>query len=154
MNRWLIKSEPDAFSFSDLEAVASEPWNGVRNYQARNFLRQMKLGDRCLFYHSNVTPPGIVGLARVVREHTPDNLQFDPESRYYDPRSDSQNPRWSMVDIAAVRPLPRFVSLSELRECPAWEQSPLVKKGARLSVLPVRLEEWKALEALLGEQLN
>lgn len=154
MNRWLIKSEPDVFSFADLQAREKEPWNGVRNYQARNFLRQMEVGDLCLFYHSNAAPPCVVGVARVVTVSLPDDLQFDPTSSYYDPKSSPENPRWSMVEVAAVQALPRPVTLAELRDCPAWEGSPLVRKGARLSVFPVTEEEWTGLEALLGERLG
>ena len=134
---WLIKSEPDVFSYADLVWAGREPWNGIRNYQARNFLRQMRLGDLCLFYHSNASPPGVVGLARVVGESRPDDLQFDPASAYFDPRSDPADPRWSMVEVAPCRELPRLLSLAELRELPAWEDSPLTRPGTRLSVLPI-----------------
>ena len=141
---WLIKSEPDTFSFADLQAVEHEPWNGIRNYQARNFLRQMAAGDLCLFYHSNARPPGIVGVARVVRPAYPDDLQFDPASEYYDPKSSAENPRWSMVDVAAAAPLPQVVTLDDLRQLPAWATSPLTQKGSRLSVMPVEPEQFAA----------
>lgn len=142
---WLIKSEPDVFSFADLLRVGREPWNGIRNYQARNFLRQMKVGDLCLFYHSNARPPGIAGVARVVREAYPDDLQFDPASEYYDPKSDPANPRWSMVDVEPMQKLPRLLPLDELREMPEWESSPLVQKGTRLSVFPVTPAQYMAV---------
>lgn len=142
---WLIKSEPDVFSYADLERVGREPWNGIRNYQARNFLRQMRAGDLCLFYHSNAKPPAIVGIARVVREHYPDDLQFDPQSDYYDPKSDPTAPRWSMVDVAPVERLTRALPLEEVRALPAWAESPLVQKGTRLSVLPVTAEQFEAV---------
>ena len=137
MAYWLLKSEPDVFSFADLQAVRREPWNGIRNYQARNFLRQMVPGDLGLFYHSNTQPPHIAGVLRVVREAYPDDLQFDPASEYYDPKSTPANPRWSMVDVEPVGPLPRLLSLEELRTRPEWQDSPLTRKGARLSVFPV-----------------
>ncbi len=137
MNFWLIKSEPAVFGFSDLQAVAAEPWNGVRNYQARNFLRQMRRGDLCLFYHSNAKPPGVAGVAKVVREAYPDDLQFDPQSPYVDPASTPQNPRWSAVDVAAVAPLPNFLPLAVLREVAELAAMPLLQKGSRLSVMPI-----------------
>lgn len=140
---WLIKSEPDVFSFADLQAVEHEPWNGIRNYQARNFLRQMAVGDLCLFYHSNAKPPGIVGVARVVRSAYADDLQFDPDSEYYDPKSSAENPRWSMVDVAAVAVFPHTVTLDNLRATPHWEASPLTQRGNRLSVIPVTESEYR-----------
>lgn len=149
MAYWLIKSEPDVFSYADLVRAGREPWNGIRNYQARNFLRQMRLGDLCLFYHSNAKPPGVVGVARVVGESRPDDLQFDPSSAYFDPRSDPADPRWSMVEVAPHRELPRLLTLPELRELSAWQDSPLTRPGTRLSVLPVTPEQMQAaLEAV------
>lgn len=154
MPAWLIKSEPDVFSFADLLRVGREPWNGVRNYQARNFLRQMRLGDLCLFYHSVTRPPGVVGVARVSREAWPDDLQFDPASPYYDPASTPEAPRWSMVEVEAVRALPRPVTLDELRALEPWHSSPLLARGTRLSVLPVTPEQGRAvLGAEVWEEL-
>lgn len=150
---WLIKSEPDVFSYADLTRVGREPWNGVRNYQARNFLRQMQEGDLCLFYHSNARPPGLAGMARVVRAAYPDDLQFDPASEYYDPRSGPENPRWSMVDVAPVLALPRLLPLDELRDLPAWQDSPLTRKGTRLSVFPVTGEQVREALAAVGVDL-
>ena len=147
---WLLKSEPDVFSYGDLVRVGREPWNGVRNYQARNFLRQMQEGDLCLFYHSNARPPGLAGVARVVRVAYPDDLQFDPASDYYDPRSGPENPRWSMVDVAPVLALPRLLPLDELRALPAWHDSPLTRKGTRLSVFPVTRGQMEAALAAAG----
>ncbi len=143
MNYWLMKSEPDAFSLDDLEAVESEPWDGVRNYQARNMMRdQMKVGDRIFFYHSNCKVPGIVGIAEVVREGYPDHTAFDPEAGYFDPKSDPDKPRWYMVDVRFVRRLKRTISLQELKEHPELAEMPLVRKGNRLSVMPVAEADW------------
>ncbi len=143
MNYWLMKSEPDAFSLDDLEAVESEPWDGVRNYQARNMMRdQMKVGDRIFFYHSNCKVPGIVGIAEVVREGYPDHTAFDPEAGYFDPKSDPDKPRWYMVDVRFVRRLKRTISLQELKEHPELAAMPLVRKGNRLSVMPVAEADW------------
>ena len=143
MNYWLMKSEPDAFSIDDLEAVAQEPWDGVRNYQARNMMRdQMKVGDQVFFYHSNCKVPGIVGLAEVVREGYPDHTAFDPEANYYDPKSDPDKPRWYMVDLKFLRRLKRTITLQELKEHPQLADMPLVRKGNRLSVMPVAAAEW------------
>lgn len=149
---WLLKSEPDTFSYADLARVGCEPWNGVRNYQARNNLRAMRVGDLCLFYHSNARPLGLAGVARVVREAYPDNLQFDPQSPYHDPKSNPNDPRWSMVDVEPVRAFAALLTLERLRELPEWETSPLISRGTRLSVLPVTDEQFRAAlqEAGLG----
>ncbi|GEM47084.1 EVE domain-containing protein [Deinococcus cellulosilyticus] len=144
MAYWLLKSEPDVFGYQDLERVGKEPWNGVRNYQARNHLRAMQEGDLAFFYHSNSNPPGIAGICRIARSAYPDNLQFDPDSKYFDPKSTEDNPRWSMVDVVPVRPLP-FLSLDTLRGLPELEDMPLLKKGTRLSVMPVTADEWQAI---------
>lgn len=144
MAYWLLKSEPDVFSFADLQAVRREPWNGIRNYQARNFLRQMVPGDLGLFYHSNTQPPHIAGVLRVVREAYPDDLQFDPASEYYDPKSSAEAPRWSMVDVGAVAAFPQPVTLEDLRALPEWAESPLVRRGNRLSVMPLSEAEFQA----------
>ena len=145
---WLLKSEPDTFSYADLERVGVEPWNGVRNYQARNNLRAMQVGDLCLFYHSNAKPMGVAGVARVIRAAYPDNLQFDPSSDYFDPKSNPSEPRWSMVDVTPVTAFPEVLSLNDLRSLPAWSKSPLTQKGTRLSVLPVTPEQFQeALQA-------
>ncbi|WP_027481514.1 EVE domain-containing protein [Deinococcus pimensis] len=159
MRYWLLKSEPDVFSFADLTRVGREPWNGVRNYQARNFLREMSVGDLALFYHSNTKAPGVAGVARVIRAAYPDDLQFDGASPYFDPRSSRDEPRWSMVDVAPVRPLARLVTLDELRALPQLADFALVRRGNRLSVLPVTPAQMEAvlragglsLEALVGE---
>jgi len=137
---WLVKSEPDAFSFDDLLAVPDRTtaWEGVRNHQARNFMRDgMRLGDPVLFYHSNAAPPGVAGVCRVVREAYPDPTAFDPRAPSYDPKSRREAPTWLMVDVQAVAPLPRYVALDALRANPALEGLELLRRGSRLSVMPV-----------------
>jgi len=144
MNYWLMKSEPDAFSLDDLEAVESEPWDGVRNYQARNMMRdEMRVGDQIFFYHSNCKVPGIVGIAEVVREGYPDHTAFNPETKYYDPKSDPDKPRWYMVDVKFKRRLGRTISLQELKAHAELADMPLVRKGNRLSVMPVTEKDWE-----------
>lgn len=145
MAYWLLKSEPDCYSFGDLERLGRDHWNGVRNYQARNFLRQMQPGDLCLFYHSSTRPAGVAGVARVVRAAYPDPSQFDPASDFYDPAANPAEPRWTTVDVQAVGPLPQFVPLDAIRELPAWESSLLTRKGNRLSVLPVTPAQFQAV---------
>lgn len=146
MNYWLMKSEPSAFSIDDLEKMPeqTEHWDGVRNYQARNMMRdQMKVGDRVFFYHSNCETPGIVGLMEVVRESYPDHTAFDPQSKYFDPKSSPEQPRWFMVDIKYLRHTRRVISLAELKELELLENMPLVRKGNRLSIMPVSKAEWE-----------
>ena len=153
MNYWLMKSEPNAFSIDDLQNMPNqtEHWDGVRNYQARNMMRdQMKIGDRVFFYHSNCKVPGIVGLMEVVREGYPDHTAFDPQSKYFDPKSDPNNPRWIMVDIKYIRHTNRVIPLSELKECETLENMQLVRKGNRLSIMPVTTEEWATILKLEG----
>jgi predicted RNA-binding protein with PUA-like domain len=136
MRHWLVKSEPDEYSIDDLERDGSTHWDGVRNYQARNAMVGMAVGDRVLFYHSAVKPPGVVGLAEVVRESYPDFTAWDPTSRYYDPASTPEAPRWFMVDIAFVARLPRLVGLDEIKRNPDLADMMLVTRP-RLSVQPV-----------------
>ncbi len=147
MAYWLMKSEPSEFSIDDLyrRPKRSEHWDGVRNYQARNFMRDMKKGDQVLFYHSNCDTPGVVGIARVVREGYPDHTAFDPDDPHYDPKSDPENPRWMMVDVQYVRKLRRTITLQELKENPRLAAMALVRKGNRLSVMPVSEAEWQAV---------
>lgn len=145
MNYWLMKSEPSAFSIDDLQGMPeqTEHWDGVRNYQARNMMRdQMKVGDQVFFYHSNCETPGIVGLMEVVRTGYPDHTAFDPESKYFDPKSTPEKPRWYMVDIKYIRHTRRVLSLAELKQHEALENMPLVRKGNRLSIMPVSPAEW------------
>ncbi len=148
---WLFKSEPSSYSFDDLQSEDGQTaeWDGVRNYQARNFMRDdMKEGDYILFYHSNAKPPGVVGTARIVREGYPDHTAWDPDSRYYDSKSDPTNPTWMMVDIKAERRLPRFISLNELKANPALADMLVTRRGQRLSVQPVTPEEWAEVLAM------
>lgn len=138
MNFWLIKSEPDVFSIDDLKRVKREPWNGVRNYQARNFMRDgMKVGDLALFYHSNATPPGVAGVAKVVSEAYPDATQFDPQSEYFDEKATKEKPRWQLVDFGFVGKFPAYVPLEEMKNEPALEGMVVLQKGSRLSITPV-----------------
>ena len=150
---WLFKTEPDAFSWNDLENSPKKTtmWDGVRNYQARNLLRDhIRVGDRVLFYHSSVSPPKVVGTARVVMDGYPDPTQFDPKSKYFDPKSDPDNPRWFVVDIRMEKPLKTPVTLPELRGAKTLTEMKLLKKGNRLSVLPVSAKEWKAILSMGG----
>lgn len=145
MNYWLMKSEPSEFSIDDLaeRPKRTEHWDGVRNYQARNMMRdEMKKGDQVLFYHSNCAEPGVVGIAKVVREGYPDHTAFDPEDPHYDPKSDPDHPRWYMVDVQFVRKLKRTITLSELKESSELSEMPLVRRGNRLSVMPVTKPQW------------
>ncbi len=153
MNYWLMKSDPEAYSWDDLKKAPQQTdcWDGVRNYQARNFMRQMKIGDRLFFYHSQVKPPAIMGIARVVKEAYPDPTQFDPSSKYFDPKSTRDNPRWQMVDIRYVSDFNPPISLPELRKIPGLENMVLLQKGSRLSVQPVTKEEWEIICALRGK---
>ena len=142
---WLMKSEPDAFSIQDLQACndQTESWDGVRNYQARNFMRdEMKVGDEILFYHSNCKVPGVVGVAEVASEPHADETAFDPKSKYHDPKSDRDNPRWVLVDVKFVEEFQRTVSLSEMREEKSLEEMKILQKGNRLSITPVRKKEF------------
>jgi predicted RNA-binding protein with PUA-like domain len=148
MAYWLMKSEPDVFGIEDLKACPrqTEHWDGVRNYQARNMMRdEMKPGDQVFFYHSNCKVPGIVGIAEVVREGYPDFTARDPESKYFDPKASEDNPRWFMVDIRFLRQFERTVSLEALKAEPALEDWALVRKGNRLSVMPVTASQWRTV---------
>ncbi len=147
---WLMKSEPDAFSIDNLKKVGTEPWNGVRNYQARNFMRAMQVGDGVLFYHSNCKEPGIVGTATVASAAYPDDTQFNPKSDYYDPKSTREEPRWSLVDVKFERKLKRTITLDEIKQHAddLGEGFALIQRGTRLSVLPVTAAQWKFLLSL------
>ena len=149
MNYWLMKSEPNTFSIDDLKAVGCDHWDGVRNYQARNFMRdEMKKGDRVLFYHSNCTVPGIVGLAEVCREAYPDHTAFDQASSYYDPKSEPENPRWFMVDVQFIKKFSRTISLYEMKKQKKLEQMKVLQKGNRLSITPVSQKEFEYINSL------
>jgi predicted RNA-binding protein with PUA-like domain len=149
---WLLKSEPDVFSIDDLRAKTRKTtcWDGVRNYQARNFLRAMRVRDRAFFYHSNCEEPGIVGIVEIARAAYPDGTAFDPRDPHYDPRSDRENPTWYMVDVKLERKLARAISLTELRAhaSRALAGFLLLRPGNRLSVLPVEPHHWNRIIAL------
>ena len=145
MNYWLMKSEPDTFGIDDLcnKPGQTEHWDGVRNYQARNMMRDaMKLGDLVFFYHSNCDVPGIAGIMEVVREGYPDFSAFDPDDPHFDPKSDSANPRWIMVDVKYVKTLSRIIPLKELKLHPELSDLALVRRGNRLSIMPVSEQQW------------
>ena len=150
MKHWLMKSEPDAFSIDDLAKVGTEPWTGVRNYQARNFMRQMQVGDGVLFYHSNTEVPGIYGIAEVATTAYPDPTQFQKKSKYFDEKATREQPRWDLVDVRYVRTLSRPIPLDEIRGHAEalGEEFALIRKGSRLSVLPVTAAQWKLLLSL------
>ena len=149
MKYWLMKSEPEAFSIDDLERVGNEPWSGVRNYQARNFMRQMAVGDGVLFYHSNTKVPGVVGVAEVASVAYPDPTQFQKKSHYFDPKATREEPRWQMVDVSFKRKLSRVISLEELRTAgDRLEGFELLRRGSRLSVMPVIAAHWKTTLSL------
>jgi len=150
MRHWLVKSEPHEFSIDDLARVGREPWSGVRNYQARNFMRDgMQVGDPVLFYHSSCTPAGVVGIAEVATVAYPDPTQFNPESDYYDPASSPTQPRWLVVDVAFVRKLGRMITLDEIKaQAAALGDLALLRRGNRLSVLPLTAEQYQTILAL------
>ena len=134
---WLMKSEPDVYGIDHLQRDGSTLWDGIRNYQARNFMRSMAVGDQAFFYHSNARPPGIVGLMEVIETGLVDPSQFDPTSKYHDPRSKPEAPRWDCVRLRYVRHFPELISLDQLRHRFTVEQLPVVRQGNRLSILPV-----------------
>lgn len=144
MHYWLMKSEPGTYSIDDLAEEGVGGWDGVRNYQARNFLRQMQTGDQVLFYHSNSRPSGVAGLAEVVRGHYPDASALDPESSQFDARSTRDNNRWSMVDVRFVKKAKRIIPLQELKRTPGLEGMVLFR-NSRLSVQPLTPEEWRVI---------
>ncbi|MBI4933394.1 MAG: EVE domain-containing protein [Actinobacteria bacterium] len=146
MAYWLMKSEPDVFGYDDLVRVKREGWDGIRNYQARNFLREMRKGDQVIFYHSNATPPGVAGVAKIVKEAEPDPTQFDPSTKYYDEGSNPADPRWDWVTVAPVKRL-RFIPLDELRTMPELVDCRLLARGNRLSVIPLTDAEFAAIVA-------
>jgi len=144
---WLMKSEPSVFSIHDLARARDQvtSWDGVRNYQARNYMRAMEVGDGVLFYHSNADPPAVAGLAEVVRKAYADHTAFDPKDKHYDPKSTPDQPIWDMVEIRFVRAFKRPVPLDTLRKVPGLKGMELLRKGSRLSVQPVRAGEWKLI---------
>ena len=149
MRYWLMKSEPDGFSIDDLARVGVEPWTGVRNYQARNFMRDgMQPGDGVFFYHSSCEIPGVAGIAEVASAAYPDPTQFEKKSDYYDAASTREEPRWFLVDVKFKRKLKRVIALTELKERPELDGFALLSRGNRLSVLPVTKAQWDAILAL------
>jgi len=149
MNYWLMKSEPDVFSIHDLKRKRKTGWDGVRNYQARNYMRDgMKKGDLVFFYHSNAEPSGIAGIARVSKERHPDPSQFDANSEYHDPKATPEKPIWEMVEVEFMEAFSHVITLAELKAAPALKNLPLVQKGTRLSVMPVGETEWKEIVKL------
>jgi predicted RNA-binding protein with PUA-like domain len=146
MAYWLMKSEPNAFSIDDLARVKIEPWDGVRNYQARNMMRdQMQVGDLAFFYHSNCKVPAIVGIMKIVKAGYVDDTAFNPDEKYYDPKSTVDNPRWYRVDVEFVEKFAHEISLHSLKQQPALIDLALVKKGNRLSIMPVSEQEWQSI---------
>lgn len=151
MKYWLMKSEPGEFSIDDLKnrPGKTEPWNGVRNYQARNMMRdEMKKGDLAFFYHSNCDNPGIAGIMEINSNGYPDPTAFDPQDPHYDPKSDPDSPRWYLVDVKYRKKLRRTITLAELRRQPALKNMKLLQKGNRLSVMPVTKKEWEIINSL------
>ncbi|HXS73089.1 MAG TPA: EVE domain-containing protein [Rhodanobacteraceae bacterium] len=140
-----MKSEPDVFSIDDLKRVKVEPWNGVRNYQARNFIREMRKGDGVMVYHSSCAVPGVAGLAAVASAPYPDPTQFDPKSEYFDAGSDRGDPRWTLVDVRYQRKLKRVITLDEIKALPRLGDFALTRRGNRLSVLPVTAAQWQMI---------
>lgn len=148
MHHWLFKSEPETFSIDHLyhRPKQTEHWDGVRNYQARNMMRdQIKVGDKAFFYHSNCTPPGIVGIIEIVKAAYPDPSSWNPESQYYDPKSTPDHPRWFMVDVRFVKKFKRMITLEEIKNHPLLEKMQVARRGNRLSITPVTEEEWKVI---------
>ncbi|MBL6712251.1 MAG: EVE domain-containing protein [Pirellulales bacterium] len=154
MNHWLIKSEPSSFSIQDLAKAPKKTtcWDGVRNYQARNFMQSMKKGDRCIYYHSNAAPPAAVGIVEVVKEAYPDHSALDPKSHYHDPKATPEKPIWAMVDVKLVVIFSREIPLEELRGVKALAGMELLRKGSRLSVMPVTAGEFRTIEKLASKK--
>ena len=143
MSHWLMKSEPDVYSIDDLERDGREMWDSIRNYQARNMMRDdMRIGDEIFFYHSNCKEPAIVGISRVCSEPYPDPIQFDESSRYFDPKSSKENPRWILVDVEFVRKFDQPITLAEIKSYPELEDMILTRRGNRLSIMPVEDQHW------------
>ena len=144
MQYWLMKSEPDTYSIDDLQSFGVDHWDGIRNYQVRNFFRdQMQVGDQAFFYHSNCKEPGIVGTMEIVSKAYPDHTAFDPSEKYFDSKSDPENPRWLMVDVRYIKHLDRMITLGELRQQKQIADMKLLQRGNRLSVLPLSKMEWQ-----------
>lgn len=145
MAYWLMKSEPSAYSIDDLKREGQTHWDGIRNYQARNYMREMQLGDEVFFYHSNCSPPGIVGMMKVIKMVYTDHTAFDPKDIHFDPKSKQDQPRWEMVDLAYGATFPKILSLSALRAEPSLETLVILRKGNRLSITPLSEVEWQVI---------
>ena len=144
MQYWLMKSEPDTYSIDDLQSFGVDHWDGIRIYQVRNFFRdKMQVGDKAFFYHSNCKEPGIVGTMEIASKAYPDHTAFDPNEKYFDSKSDPENPRWLMVDVRYLRHLDRMITLSELRQQKQIADMKLLQRGNRLSVLPLSKKDWQ-----------
>jgi len=153
-NYWLMKSEPDDFSIDDLEKVETEPWDGVRNYQARNYMRdEMEVGDGILFYHSNIKTPAIVGTMKVASESYADPTQFDPDSRYFDPKSSEEDPTWQLVDVKFVQKFEQPVTRDDIKAEPELQEMVILNQY-QLSITPVTEEEWKKIHEMAGADPN
>ncbi len=148
MHYWLMKSEPDAFSIDDLASVKQAPWDGVRSYQARNLIKQMAPGDLFMFYHSSCQPPGLAGIGEIVSEPYPDRTALDPQSPYHDPRCSDERLPWRAVNVRHMETFPALIALQQLRDTPGLENMALLKRGNRLSVMPVTCEEWEIMAKL------
>lgn len=145
---WLMKSEPDVFSLEHLRKLKRAPWDGVRNFQARNYMKEMSVGDIVLFYHSSTEPPGVAGLAKVTKKAFPDHTSWDPKSDYYDPRSSKEKPLWFMVEVEYAETFKNFVTLDQMRSQPQLEGMKVLQKGTRLSVTPVSKEHFELVKKL------
>ncbi len=153
-NYWLMKSEPDAYSIDDLERDQVEPWDGIRNYEARNYMRdEMEVGDGILFYHSNVRPPVIVGKMEVASEPYPDPTQFNPDSKYFDEKSSEDDPTWKLVDVKFVQKFDNSVTRDAIKEEPALEDMVILNRY-RLSITPVTEAEWKKIHEMAGAEIK
>ena len=148
---WLMKSEPEAYSIKNLQKEKETLWDGIRNYQARNFMRSMKIGDQAFFYHSNTKPPGIVGLMEIIETHLIDPYQFDKNSKYFDKKSNEENPRWDCVKTRYISEFKNMITLKELSETYTSEELTLVRKGNRLSIMPVKKDIALQLLKKLGK---
>lgn len=156
MNYWLLKSEPETFSLDHLIQAKNQTtmWEGVRNYQARNFLKMMRCGDLAFFYHSNCKEPGIVGTCEIIRESYPDPSAFDPKSSYFDSKSKPEQPRWFVVDVKFKQKFSTVLTLAQLKQTPGLQQLRLVQKGNRLSVMPIAQAEWLSILAMLPPEFS
>jgi predicted RNA-binding protein with PUA-like domain len=153
MHYWLLKSEPDCFSIDHLakKPKQTDQWDGVRNYQARNMLRdEMKVGDQAFFYHSSCPQPGIVGQVKIVKAGFPDPTQFNPEAQHYDPKSTEEKPIWYTIDVQLIKKFKHIVTLDEIKKNPLLETMQLVKRGNRLSIMPVSMPEWQTILSMTG----